>query len=81
MMAEALSIREEVLGSDHPDTKGTREDLHAIRHQLFSSQEQGILQAIPLLEKALGVNHPITQAKRQELADLRAQNRRLGETR
>jgi len=67
----AVSLFEELLGYEHPNTKVFQGNLKMARQLAFAAQESAILKAIPLLEKALGINHPITQAKRQELNRLR----------
>jgi tetratricopeptide (TPR) repeat protein len=61
-LRKALSLRERVLGSDHPDTAKTLHNIAGIQYQVgrTSEAEASFRAALARFEKALGPNHLLT---------------------
>lgn len=69
-MREALSVKEKILGADHPDTALTMNNLGVIVQKQGRSQEARALFELALghLEARLGTDHPRTRMVRGNLA-------------
>lgn len=71
-MERALTIRERVLGSDHPLTAATLDDLALLLRANGELAAAGALfeRALQIRERALGPDHPDTAMTRGNLANL-----------
>jgi Tetratricopeptide repeat len=67
-----LSIRERVLGPDHPDTATSLDDLATLlRNQGDPAAARPLFErALAIRERVLGPDHPDTVATRRALAEL-----------
>jgi tetratricopeptide (TPR) repeat protein len=71
MHRQALELKEEVLGREHPDTLGSMNNLaETFRHQgKYLEAEQMHQQALDLYKKVLGQKHPDTIRCENNLQD------------
>ena len=75
LYVRALAIKEKQLGSNHPDTATSLNNLASLYESISKYAEAELLfvRALEIVEKSLGNNHPNTQAIRENLEILRQQ--------
>ncbi|MBI1950137.1 MAG: tetratricopeptide repeat protein, partial [Acidobacteria bacterium] len=68
----ALSIKEKVLGPDHPEFAKSLTNLGSLLHRLgdLGGAREVLERALAIREKALGLRHPQTAASLDEIADV-----------
>jgi tetratricopeptide (TPR) repeat protein len=73
-LEKSFSIREQVLGPDHPDTAQSLNNLGALYYSEGDLSEAARLmrRALEIREARLGPDHPDTQSSRQSLANIEA---------
>jgi len=74
LLRRALSIKEKVLGKEHPDTASSLNNLALLLKSKgdYDSAEPLYKRALEIFEKVLGVEHPNTVTVRENLEDCRA---------
>ena len=68
---QALSISEEKLGKDHPDTATTYNNMGVLFYNMedYKSAKEYFEKAFAAFENVLGVNHPNTKITKRWLED------------
>ena len=71
----ALAIRERVLGSEHPDTAGSLNNMGILCYYEgdFPTAADHMRRALAIWEKVLGPDHPNTRGSRESLAVIEAE--------
>ena len=81
LLERSLSIRERVLGPDHPDVAGSLSTLAAAYSSIrkTSEAEQLLVRALAIREKAFGPNHPDVARNQVSLASIYCGQHRYAE--
>lgn len=77
---EALMIRRQVLGADHPDTASSLNNLAGLYHaqRRYVEAAPMVMEAVEIMERVLGAEHPNTKIMRENYEVLLAEMKEKG---